>query len=189
MKILAGGLKQKIEVLSPPQNLSHPITLQRSSLLKTFTRTLVLGLMAICMSISAYADELSAQDYTEIQQLYAQYNWAIDTGDAEGYANTFTADGTFNNMSGHDALKGFIKRWVESMSGANRLHWNTNLHITGDGKTAKGKVYLMLLDKSTSPPAIITTATYNDELVKTADGWRFSKRATKSDRPPASQAK
>ena len=30
---------------------------------------------------------LSAQDNVEIQQLYARYNIAIDTGDAEGYAD------------------------------------------------------------------------------------------------------
>ena len=32
------------------------------------------------------AGSLTAQDYFEIQQLYAKYNIAIDSGDAEGYA-------------------------------------------------------------------------------------------------------
>ena len=34
----------------------------------------------------------------------------------------------------------------------------------------------MLVDFSTKPPSILTTATYTDSLVKTKDGWRFTKR-------------
>ena len=42
---------------------------------------------------------LTAQDYVEIQMLYAQYNHSIDTGDIEGYVALFTPDGSFNNNS------------------------------------------------------------------------------------------
>jgi len=127
------------------------------------------------------AGKLSTQDYVEIQQLYARYNVAIDSGDAEAYAATFTPDGVFNTFTGHDALVGFIKAWRERLGGANRRHWNTNLLISGDGKTASGSVYLMLIDISTRPPAIAQAATYTDSLVKTKDGWRFSKRTTHAD--------
>ncbi len=48
----------------------------------------------------AAAGGLSAQDYFEIQQLYARYNNAIDSGDAEGWAATFTSDGVFNTFVG-----------------------------------------------------------------------------------------
>jgi hypothetical protein len=128
---------------------------------------------------------LSSQDYQEIQQLYARYNVAIDTGDAEAYAATFTPEGVFNNFTGHDALVGFVKTWRERLSGANRRHWNTNLLITGDGKNATGSVYLMLLDISTKPVSIAAVATYSDTLVKTANGWRFVKRTTQADNPTA----
>ena len=36
---------------------------------------------------------LTAQDYVEIQNLYAFYNLASDAGDAEGYASCFTENG------------------------------------------------------------------------------------------------
>jgi len=62
------------------------------------------------------AGALSAQDNFEIQQLYAKYNIAIDSGDAEGYAATFTPDGVFNQFSGHDALVGFAKMWREKLT-------------------------------------------------------------------------
>ncbi|MGQ9426389.1 nuclear transport factor 2 family protein [Gilvimarinus sp. F26214L] len=141
---------------------------------------LLLGTLAIASAVPALAGGLKAQDYAEIQQLYAQYNWAIDTGDGEAYADTFTPDGVFNSFEGRDALVGFIKRWTEQMNGATRKHWNSNLRITGDGKTAKGSVYLMLVDTSTQPATILSTGTYSDELVKTRDGWRFSKRSVQT---------
>ena len=131
------------------------------------------------------AGGLSAQDYFEIQQLYARYNIAIDNGDAEGWAATFTPDGVFNTFTGHDALVGFVKTWREKLNGATRKHWNNNLQITGTSREATASVYLILVDFSTKPPSILTTATYSDNLVKTKDGWRFTKRTTKGDSAPA----
>lgn len=132
--------------------------------------------------------KLSAEDYMEIQQLYANYNFAIDGGDAEAWAATFTPDGVFNTFSGHDALVGFVKSWREKMNGGARKHWNTNLQISGDGKQATGSVYLMLIDYSTKPVSIAGTAIYTDNLVKTKDGWRFTKRIVKGDTPPSAPA-
>jgi hypothetical protein len=149
---------------------------------KLLLATLAAGIMfaGTCMA----ANELSAQDYFEIQQLYARYNIAIDSGDAEGWAATFTPDGVFNTSIGHDALVNFVKTWREKLNGATRKHWNNNLQITGNSREATASVYLMLVDISTKPPSILATATYSDSLVKTKDGWRFTKRTTKGDSPP-----
>ena len=147
---------------------------------------------AMLVGASWAADTLSAQDYFEIQQLYARYNIAIDSGDAEGWAATFTPDGVFNTFSGHDALVGFIKTWREKLNGATRKHWNNNLQVTGNSKEASATTYLMLVDFSTKPPSILMSGSYTDSLVKTKDGWRFTKRMTKSDvtptAPPAAAA-
>jgi hypothetical protein len=139
---------------------------------------------AMLVGTSWAADTLSAQDYFEIQQLYARYNIAIDSGDAEGWAATFTPDGVFNTFSGHDALVGFIKTWREKLNGATRKHWNNNLQVSGNAKEASATTYLMLVDLSTKPPSILMTGSYTDSLVKTKDGWRFTKRITKSDVTP-----
>jgi hypothetical protein len=155
---------------------------------KVFALLAAIGLVSTLNTAHADTMTLSSQDYQEIQQLYARYNVAIDTGDAEAYAATFTPEGIFNSFSGHDALVGFIKTWRERLNGANRRHWNTNLLITGDGKNATGSVYLMLLDISTKPVSIAAVATYSDTLVKTANGWRFTKRTTHSDNPTATSA-
>jgi hypothetical protein len=49
-------------------------------------------------------------------------------------------------------------------------------------------VYLMLIDTSTKPAGIVFTGMYNDNLVKTKDGWRFAKRITTADAAPAAAA-
>jgi SnoaL-like domain len=139
---------------------------------------------ALSASSTWAAGKLTAEDYFEIEQLYAQYNIAIDGGDAEGYAATFTPDGVFNTFTGKEALIGFVHAWRERLGGAARKHWNTNLRITGDSQQASGSVYLMLLDISTKPVSVAGTATYTDMLVKTKQGWRFTKRTTKGDVVP-----
>lgn len=44
--------------------------------------------------------ELSTADRLEIEQLYAKYNHAIDFGDGDAWAATFTADGSFDRGRG-----------------------------------------------------------------------------------------
>ena len=128
---------------------------------------------------------LTTQDYVEIQQLYARYVMTIDSGDAEAWANTFTPDGVFNNNSrGHAALVQFVHDWREKRNGGDRRHWNSNLMITPTEDGAAGAVYLLLLDISIKPPAPVTSAVYEDALVKTPQGWRFKTRVLHSDPAP-----
>ena len=149
----------------------------------------LLGIVLVSGATLAYAQKagaaLTAQDFVEIQQLYAKYNWTLDAGDAEGYASTFTADGVFNNNVGHDAIVKFADTFHAGL-GAHVRHWNTNLMITPTADGAHGQVYLVLVDFANKPATIATSASYSDDLVKTAQGWRFKKRATKGDvAPPA----
>lgn len=134
----------------------------------------------------AWAGGLSTQDYIDIEQLYATYNHAIDAGDGEAWAATFTQDGTFNKFTGHDQLVGFIQQWKEKMNGGNRRHWNTNLRIVPSKDGASASVFLMLVDVSTK--SIVATGMYNDTLVKSGDGWRFKTRQTTMDTAAAAPA-
>ena len=141
--------------------------------------------MAIVCSAAATAQKnaakaLTAQDFVEIQQLYSRYNWTIDAGDSEGYASTFTADGVFNNNVGHDAIVKFADAFHAGL-GSHVRHWNTNLMILPSERGATGQVYLVLVDFGTKPATIVTSASYADDLVKTAEGWRFAKRVSKGD--------
>ncbi len=153
----------------------------------------LVGIAIFCGSTWLFAQKsagkLTSDDLVEIQQLYAKYNWTLDAGDAEGYASTFTPDGVFNNNAGHDAIVKFANTFHTGL-GAHVHHWNTNLMIQPTADGASGQVYLVLVDFANKPATIATSATYSDELVKTAQGWRFKKRATKGDvAPPAAAPK
>ncbi len=152
----------------------------------------VLALVACAVAATSgwtYANSaakgLKSDDLVEIQQLYARYNWTIDAGDSEGYASTFTPDGVFNANVGHAAIVKFADGFHAGL-GSHVRHWNTNLLIQPTPTGASGQVYLVLVDFATKPATIVTSASYTDELVKTAQGWRFTKRTTKGDVvPPA----
>jgi hypothetical protein len=46
------------------------------------------------------APKLTADDYVEIQQLYANYAHALDKGEGERFASTFVLDGEFTGGRG-----------------------------------------------------------------------------------------
>ena len=108
--------------------------------------------------------KLTSDDLVEIQQLYARYNWTLDSGDAEGYASTFIPEGVFNNNVGHDAIVKFADTFHAAM-GAHVKHWNTNLMITPTAEGAHGQVYLVLVDFA-NKPATIANAAFVPRLIE-----------------------
>jgi hypothetical protein len=124
------------------------------------------------------AARLTADDYMEIQQLYARYPHALDGNDPEGYAALFTPDGSFNNNVGRDALLAFVRG--RNPDSAVR-HFTANLAITATPEGAKGTVYNLFVDAGRSPPAVIGASRYEDTLVKTAEGWRFKTRVNRTE--------
>ena len=134
---------------------------------------------------------LTADDYIEIQQLYAKYAHTIDLGDAEGWADTFTPDGMFGDPSSDSATRGrqslvaFAANAYVRNSGTGR-HWNSQVLITPTSAGADGSCYLLLLDTGAQPVGIRVAGIYRDKIVKTADGWRFSNRVASADRPSGS---
>ncbi len=143
----------------------------------------VVAVMVLAMVGTASAQTaLSAQDVTEINHLYARYNLALDSGDAQGWADTFTADGVFGNSEGRAGLVQFAEGFHAQQDGHAR-HWNNNVHVTSTAEGAEGTTYLQLWNVGVRPQTIIVTGIYHDTLVKTADGWRFKTRRVEVDRP------
>ena len=120
--------------------------------------------------------KLSTQDYIDIQQLYARYYTAIDSGKGEAWADTFVPDGVFNELKGRDALVNLVHDYYRNGGGSTRRHWHTNLVITPTAEGATGSVYLMQVDVKARPPIIYSHSHYDDVLVKTPRGWLFKSR-------------
>lgn len=139
---------------------------------------------------------MDAMDHEEIRQLLARYNFAVDLGEVEAWADCFTDDGVFRctpeagpltgRHEGREALVAYARRHYELNKGRAR-HWNWNLQIEGDGQTATMRCYLAALSASTGdqPPAVRVTGIYRDRLVKVDGRWRFAERHIHLDPPPS----
>jgi hypothetical protein len=135
--------------------------------------------------------DITAEDRFAIQDLYARYCQTVDRGDAEGWADTFTEDGTrsYDDNPGAPGRAGrtFTGRaelvQLQSAPRALRVrHWQGLPVLADKGDYLESVVYGMVVDISRDPPVIMAHFTYSDELVKLADGsWRMRSRASARD--------
>ena len=152
-----------------------------------FTKKLfvvLLGLAVVAGASMAYAQEgqriLTTQDYIDIQQLYARSNQAIDNGDGEAYAATYTEDGEFGGAVGREGLVALVQGFKQG-NGPTR-HMNMSMVIEGTSPTSAAvSSYLVLQDHGVTPAVASITGVYHDDLVKTPQGWLFKKRTVQTD--------
>jgi hypothetical protein len=126
---------------------------------------------------------MSTEDIIEINHLTSRYNQSADTGNGETFAATFTEDGIIelpgsDPIVGREALVGFGNITPQAIEGVR--HWTNNQVVEIDGDSATSRCYLLLMSAG-SPPTVMTTGIYSDELIKTDQGWRFTKRSVTLD--------
>jgi DNA-binding GntR family transcriptional regulator len=125
---------------------------------------------------------LATEDLLAIQQLYARYNHAIDSGDGPGWAACFTAEGTFQSATGTFAGTQQLTEFANAFpSRLKARHWTNNLVLDADGDGAKGTCYLMLLMLAEGKANILTTGIYTDQLVRDGGAWKFASRSVAGD--------
>ena len=138
---------------------------------------------------------LAPQDYVEIEQLYVRYNYGIDTHADGGllWATTFTVDGIFHTtgrqpVQGREALTALAKARPNQPGSEGPQYFATNIRIEPSPEGARGSAYFFYvpIPKPDKPASITSTGTYEDELVKTAEGWRFKKRTFYANQFPPS---
>ena len=132
---------------------------------------------------------LVAQDYTDIQDLYAYYTLCSDAGDADGFISCFSANGELciptlsMNVRGHADLHRFKSEDKARREGRVRRHWNSGLHLEHiDSTTVRGRCYLHAYE---APPGLALTlvdmGVYEDTLVYEEGEWRFCRREIHMD--------
>lgn len=131
---------------------------------------------ASATGVQAQAPALSGGDYAQILQLYFRYPLLLDSGDAEGYADLFTEDGSFNDRVGRQALIDF----VEGRASTTVRHAPLTPIITPTAEGATGVVLNFFVDVAQSPAVITRVSQYTDTLVRTPEGWRFKTRVNGS---------
>jgi hypothetical protein len=177
--------------------IESTFTMFKRNTISVLLLCVIIGQLTWSYAQSRNSGALTGQDYAEIQQLYARYNFAVDAIDGEGVAAVYTPDGIFNEgknrqFVGHDALVNWVNTEVKTNHSIDhRRHWNANLMITGTPEGAKAAIYLLTINVGVNPPVILAAGRYDDTLVKTPQGWRFKTRMVQGDRdgqptaPPA----
>lgn len=125
------------------------------------------------------------RDRFEIRELTARYNRASDTGDGEGFAGTFTADGVLV-MAGQTLCTGAGELVAFAGKPRGTVHVTTDSVISLDGDEATQECTLILFRRARdgSSVRLETTGRYEDELVRTQGGWRFRRRSVLLDVSP-----
>ena len=120
-------------------------------------------------------------DRMEIQDLLVRYCYAVDHRDFDDLANVFTADAIIDYS---------VYRVIDSSVLARRMpmfasfqHMISTSRIESDGDTAKVKTIChnpMVMPMGEELIVFTCGLWYVDEMVRTADGWRISKRVEES---------
>lgn len=140
---------------------------------------------------------LTTQDYIDIQQLAARYSFYIDECSNAGYdyADLYTPDGEFavSDRWGGGGKRTFVTTGREALArvaggrdgqcidpksspGYGISHVIVNHVITPTPTGAAGKSYLLAIGVGGDPTRIERQGGYEDEYVKTPEGWRFKTR-------------
>ena len=135
------------------------------------------------------SDTLTGQDYGEIEALYARYSQGSDFRDAELFVSAFSEDGTIVRADG-SSIQGMatlraerVQRYQGQSGDVGRRHRTGSYLITATPDGAKGRAYYILLDVTTRPATMLFTGYYDDEFVRTPDGWRIKHRTINRDTP------
>jgi SnoaL-like domain len=143
---------------------------------------------------AAQAPSLTPQDYIDIQQLVSSYAYGLDgnTDNGATYANLFAPGGVFGRprTEGRENLAALANTQPR---GANYVrHFITNHVIEQSPGGAIGREYAVIIDigENNNPGRIALGGRYDDEYVKTPQGWKFKTRTFTPSRvdvqpPPA----
>jgi 3-phenylpropionate/cinnamic acid dioxygenase small subunit len=123
------------------------------------------------------SDREDRQDITDVLLRYAT---GIDRRDWPLFRTVFTDDceldyGEVGSWKGVDAVTEFMQQ-AHAMAG-HTMHRLTNQVITVDGDSAEARTYvdaLIMLGDNIS--GVNAAGFYDDDLVRTDDGWRVTRR-------------
>ncbi len=155
-------------------------------------RKFILGLAAAASLTAAPVAALAgyADDRAEIENLSARYLFALDAGDLDTYANTFTEDGVLEWAGPTEHGRAEIKKGLANFGtgrkplppGATerlrqvRTILTHRIDVTGNTAKAVATWVGFSNDNAEKKPEVFEFGHYEDELVKVNGHWLFKKR-------------
>lgn len=121
-------------------------------------------------------------DRLEIQQLLVDYSTAIDARRFDDLDRVFTADAyiDYRAMGGVDGryseVKGWLAQVLPNFPAYAHMLGNFDVKITGDTATARTLCFNPMVLAGDVPQVLFCGLWYDDEFVRTADGWRMTRR-------------
>ena len=118
-------------------------------------------------------------DHDEIVALTIRYATAIDSRQYARLSTVFTADadldyGEVGHWTGAAEVTEFMD--LAHRGAANTLHRMSNQVVDVDGDDATARTYVDALILGPDGSGVNAIGYYDDELVRTGDGWRINKR-------------
>ena len=128
------------------------------------------------MPTSAERDDVDA-----IVQLTVDYCWAIDEQNFDGLRRIFTSDAEAQMVGtdrrGIDEIIDFVRGVLTPLDASQ--HMLTNHAVVVDGDRATGRCYFHaqhIRRAAEGGRNLVIGGRYDDEFVRTVDGWRISRR-------------
>lgn len=123
---------------------------------------------------------VSIEDRLLITELFARYNWALDTCDGPAVAALFVADGVFDGSAstwrGAEELTSMVRGAREGDGDFRSQHWTLNSVFLGDDSRCTVVSMSMAPAMAGRRFAMSFMAYYVDTVVKTDGEWRFECR-------------
>lgn len=119
-------------------------------------------------------------DRLAIERLLADYAWHVDRGEFEAFAELFR-HGVWNGKVGYESTLDWLRRNVILYNGVPLTHHvisNVSIEIGHGGDRATARSYITVFQRTPSDDSVrvVTANTYDDVLVKGAEGWTFEDR-------------
>jgi ketosteroid isomerase-like protein len=123
-------------------------------------------------------------DRLEIEQLLIRYCHAIDQRDWDGYRSVYTDDAVIDDVGAGkgnsvDDMVEFLTRGLQQVVLIQHSISTSLVDIDGDRASAKTVCHCpVVVDRGSGETQMFFQGLwYLDELVRTGDGWKISKRA------------
>ncbi|MDT5343387.1 MAG: hypothetical protein QOE52_2571 [Mycobacterium sp.] len=122
-------------------------------------------------------------DDAKIRNLIARIAHLADTGDARQYGRCFTPDARWD-MPGAprrgraDIIAGSHERRVagDIGPGSATRHMVGTISVDVHGDTARARSYFQFFAQTTTTPQLRLVGQYDDEFIRSPDGWRLDHR-------------
>jgi 3-phenylpropionate/cinnamic acid dioxygenase small subunit len=136
------------------------------------------------------------EDRIDLANLVARIAHLADSGEVGDYLDCFTADASWELTSATglaldeqvrrgraDLEAGVVERRAMGMQGpgSRTRHDVSSIAITVDGDRAHGTAYFRYYVDSDVTPTLAAMGRYDDEFVRTPEGWRLQRRVIGRD--------